>query len=341
MQLSDAGDQLVSRPSPNATNNPGWFNNDPTASSPATVVDPDLLNAIMAEMEAIATLNSQSLSKANTAQVLAGIQYLIAQGVGLNQGRLSYSSASAIVFGPKNGTAIRIAGTLLSIPAAGVSIANTGVEVGGVANQSLADSTTYDVYLKNVSGTLTPSFYVDGGGGTHMTDTTAGNIGTEVYSNSGTPDSTRSYIGKIRTNASGQFVDTASNRLVASWFNQRQRDFSGANTSGATTTSNSAVELTTSSRVNVLTWGDEATYATCVGYSAATNINGAQTQVGLNGSIVGTPTQDTNNTNGNNAQAAGYAGTPTEGLQTFSPFGLAGSSATGTFVVAIVGTAMI
>jgi hypothetical protein len=103
-------------------------------------------------------------------------------------GRLVFSSATQLLFNPFLGDFIQINSVQYPIPSAGVAIANTGVEIAGTAGQNLVASTTYDVYLKVVAGVLTASFWLDAGGGTHMTSTTAGNFGVEVRNNSGAPD---------------------------------------------------------------------------------------------------------------------------------------------------------
>jgi len=127
-------------------------------------------------------------------------------------GQLSYVSATALSFGPKNGGYTIINGAALPIPAAGiVGLANTGVYVNGVAGQNLAASTLYYVYAFNNSGVITADFSTTG----HATSSTPGNVGTEIKSG----DDTRSLIGMIRTNASSQFVDSAIQRFVRSWFN--------------------------------------------------------------------------------------------------------------------------
>lgn len=68
MQLLDAGQQIASRPTPNALVSPGWANNAP-ALSPATIADPDTINAIMAELMAFLTLSGQAANKSNVNQV--------------------------------------------------------------------------------------------------------------------------------------------------------------------------------------------------------------------------------------------------------------------------------
>ena len=71
MQLNDAGQQLATRPAPNPTVSPGWFNNAP-ATSPPTIVDADFLNAVQAELLQFLTLTGQAASKLAVNQVAAG-----------------------------------------------------------------------------------------------------------------------------------------------------------------------------------------------------------------------------------------------------------------------------
>lgn len=73
MQLLDAGQQLASRPTPNATVSPGWANNDTTGLTAPTIADPDCWNAVMAELANVVTGTGQTLSKTNVAQIIQGI----------------------------------------------------------------------------------------------------------------------------------------------------------------------------------------------------------------------------------------------------------------------------
>lgn len=53
----------------------------------------------------------------------------------------------------------------------------------------------------------------------HVTDTTPGNEGVKIMQG----DPTRTLVGMVHANASQQFVDSPSQRLVASWFNRRSK----------------------------------------------------------------------------------------------------------------------
>lgn len=167
--------------------------------------------------------------------------------------QLQYVSATQITLVPFNGSNIQIAGIIYSIPAGGISAANTSVYVDGTPGQNLAASTLYYVYLFNNAGVLTVDYSMT----SHASDTAAGNVGIEIKSG----DNTRSLIGMVYTNSSSQFSDSGANRLVASWFNRRQKMGAGNFTANRTTTSNTLVELNSEIRVSVLTWGADAIVA--------------------------------------------------------------------------------
>jgi hypothetical protein len=172
-------------------------------------------------------------------------------------GRLTYVSPTQLKFAPFNGANIRIAGAFLSIPSTGITIDNTGIYLNGSSGQNLAANATYYLYAFNSSGTVTIDFRNDGNG--HITDTTAGNVGTEVRCSVGTtPDSSRTLIGMIRTNASSQFVDSALQRFVRSWFNRRSIQSTSKLSARRTAAGAVWVELESAARCEFLTWNDEA-----------------------------------------------------------------------------------
>lgn len=163
--------------------------------------------------------------------------------------QLQYASATQIKLVPMNGDNIQISGINYPIPSAGVTAANTGVYVNGTANQNLAASTLYYVYLFVNNGTLTIDFSSTG----HVTDTVAGNVGIEIKSG----DNSRSLIGMVYTNGSSQFSDSGANRLVASWFNRTQKTSRGNFTADHTVTATSLIEINSEIRASFLTWGTE------------------------------------------------------------------------------------
>ncbi len=80
MQLLDRGGQLATRPAPNPTVSPGWANNDPTKSTPPTISDPDMLNAIMAEFKTILDAAGITMNKGNVGQLLAALRVVFPVG---------------------------------------------------------------------------------------------------------------------------------------------------------------------------------------------------------------------------------------------------------------------
>ncbi len=249
-------------------------------------------------------------------------------------GRLKYVSATQITFAPYNGGIVKIAGALYAVPSAGITAANTSVYVNGTASQNLAASMLYYVYLFNNSGTLTVNFSTTG----HTTDTTAGNVGTEIESG----NNTYTLIGMVYTNTSAQFSDASAFRGVASWFNRRNRDLQSAGLSAAQTTSvNAFVEVSSSSsgRALAVLWGDEGVFLqifgqvvnTSTGQTDYVNIgDGSTTAITANGAegmaLANVGYQDMTT----------YSGTPSEGLHQYYQLACV-TGGTGTFYTQLSG----
>lgn len=188
-------------------------------------------------------------------------------------GRLTFTSATALNFGPLNGDTIRINGTVLQIPSGGIAgCGNTSVFVNGAGSSNLASSTFYYVYAFSNSGTVTCDFRTDGN--KHLPDSTAGNIGTEVRVSSGTTrDSTRTLIGAVFTNGSSQFEqDTGLQGIgavpclcVVSWYNRRTLSVANFPASVNPTCSAGCIFGTnyaeidaTNERIEFLSWAEDA-----------------------------------------------------------------------------------
>lgn len=315
--------------------------NDPYIDgNPATGVEGSDVPAAAIEYpqrEIINALTAAGLNPSNgdLTQLLQAIKLLGAVNAPADGGRLQYASATQLKYVPSKADYAKVNGVLVPIPAAGVPIANTGVEVGGVAAQNLAANSNYDLYLKSTAGVLAPSFYLDAGGGTHMSDTTAGNIGTEVRSNAGVPDSTRSIIAKVRTNGAGQFQLQSAGGFI-NWFNSEQVAIAGANTSGASTASGTPVEIATAARITILTWGGKVSSLKIVGYAANSAPGcGFEPLIGIDGAVVGTTVAGTSAAAGNSNPALNsYDGVLSEGSHVISPWGMANLGGTATFNVA-------
>jgi hypothetical protein len=274
-----------------------------------------------------------NLGSAGGFQLVGGVSSAASQAIPADAGILTYFGTTSIVFSPRNGSYIKINGVFYTIPSTGLSIANTGVEVNGTGSSSLANSTCYDVYLKvvSVSGvlTLTPSFYTDSGGGTHMTDTTAGNVGVEVRNNGGTPDSTRTLIGKVLTNGSGQFQGYSSAHVIGvlSWFNRVQK---ATIVAGNFTISNTAplAEISTSGRANFITWGEEACWGIADGNWTASNGSTTEVSMGIDGTGYDAVVQNAALSGSTLPYSVSWRGPLTEGFHTASLFGFAGAGTT-------------
>lgn len=105
-------------------------------------------------------------------------------------GYFSFSSSTLVQFCPENGALAQVAGAALTIPSACVTAANTSVQVFSTGSASstanLANSTLYYAGVLNNSGSLAIAFF-PASAYSHMPDTTAGNLGVEVLSSSGSP----------------------------------------------------------------------------------------------------------------------------------------------------------
>ena len=159
----------------------------------------------------------------------------VSQEVG--QCRLVATSSTVLTLTPINGQLIKIAGTIYSIPSAGVTLSNSG----------LSSSTRYYIYANISGGNVTLSASATA----YATDTTAGNVGVRIKSG----DNAFTLVGMIYTNASSQFVDTAANRQVLSYFNRRDRHLLGS-ASNYTTTSTTMV-VVTPILISSLNWADD------------------------------------------------------------------------------------
>ena len=202
-------------------------------------------------------------------------------------GRFSYVSSVAVSFTPFRGDLLKINGSLLQISTGGVSGgSNTSVYVNGSSNTNLASSTFYYVYAFNNSGTPTFDFRTDGNG--HITDTTANNIGVEVRCSSGTnPDPTRTLIGMVRTGSASQFVDTATQNFVRSWFNEPPQTLLTEFTSTVTTTNTSYSALSADFTLEFLSFtGENVQFGINGQFFNGTTNDGAATSIGIDSSTV-------------------------------------------------------
>lgn len=176
------------------------------------------------------------------------IEMMIAAAHG--QCRLAYVSGTQLKLSPCNGQNLNIAGLPQRVPAAGVTVANTG----------LAASTLYYVYAYMNAGTMTLELSTTG----HSTHTN----GVEIK----TGDSTRTLVGMCYTNGStpGQFQDSGAVIGVLSYFNRQRKLGKAKFTANRTAAASAGVfaEVNTEIRVSFLTWADEPVrQAICGGWA--------------------------------------------------------------------------
>lgn len=285
------------------------------------------------------TLNENVLDDGNLASLItlltSAIQAAPAARLAHGECRLSYVSATSLKLSPLNGSNIIIDGVQCQIPSAGVSAANTGVLVNG-ASGNLAASTAYYVSLYNNAGTLALAFWAQSTY-SHMPDTTAGNIGVEVISSSGTPNSEHTLVGWVYVDSSGHFNDANTSRTVLSWFNRQRKPLIGPGTNNATSVSGSMGELTTVARALFGVWSDDNPVFYLSGFASNSTVTTTNAEVAIDGAAASSGTLSTATsaaTNANCAHSAIGSGSLSEGYHYATPFGSVGSG-TGTFNVCV------
>lgn len=154
------------------------------------------------------------------------------------QCRLTFQSSTQVRLIPYNGSRIVINGSIQIIPSAGVNLSNSG----------LTAATLYYIYAYMSAGVMT----LEASATTHATDTTTG---VEIKNG----DATRTLVGMVYMGAGspGTFVDSVTQRFVASWFNRRERELYASANPG-TKTNTSVGELNASLQLQFVTWADEA-----------------------------------------------------------------------------------
>ncbi|GEM_PF-2210994 len=243
--------------------------------------------------------------------------------------RLAFVSTTSIALNPHDGNHVKINGVLYALPSGGVTSANTNTFVSGVGSSNLAASTAYLVYLFNNGGTLALDFWPIAGG--HVTDTSAGNVGVEVRSNSGTPDSTRTLVGAVLTNGSAQFQANSGAIIgVANWFNRRR--FAVSSAYSASTSSTSVVALS-GTALTYFQWADEElAFMSWLGTTSLTTTNGFITAIGFNTTqyLAVSPSQPVGGVPINSSFSGHSAGAGAEGFLNLNLIGQVGGG-TGTW----------
>lgn len=283
------------------------------SSAIGTDVQAYMAPASQAEMESGTEVALRAMSPLRVKQAISASSSSAAHG----QCRL-FKSGSNILLIPYNGNKIIINGVSQTIPAAGVSLAPTGL-TGGV----------YYIYAYMNGGTMT----LEASATARATSTTAGNKGVAIKSG----DDTRSLVGLVYSN-SAAFTDAYSGRLVLSWFNRRNITGRAWLTTNRSTTSTSISEINTEARVYFLTWADEAVYSSANG--AASNSAAFQSTdmaIGWDGvSVLGGISKQANTTataiNSISVTSVAEVGQLAENAVHYVVLGGGVSSGTGTFI---------
>jgi hypothetical protein len=215
---------------PGATGDGHFTDGNPVGGIPATVVTDDFMNDVQDELLNILAAAGVTPAINTPNQVLASLAVLLG---GHGRCRLSVASTTSLSLKPLGGNTVVVNGGILRIPAAGISVTNSG----------LAANTTYYVYLSGT--TAAPVLELSATG--HSTHTN----GVEIK----TGDPTRTLVGMVRTDASILFVDSALLRYCINWFNRRSISCS---TYGVGFTVTGGGEVSSTLRNQFLTWADEA-----------------------------------------------------------------------------------
>lgn len=238
------------------------------------------------------------------------------------QARFTYSSASVCVLRPYQGRYVTFpSGLRAPIPSAGISTTVNNCYLNGVSGQSLSASTRYYAYLWNQGSVAVPNYVIDWSTTGHTTDT---NTGIEIKSG----DATRVLVGMAYPTAGPAFQDSATARLVASWFNRRPTMLSNRFTTDRSTSATGYTEINSEIRCEFVSWGD----ALGVAYAGNASSNAGSISIfggpSLDGASVGFPaTKAYATTVGQTMGTAGVL-TPSEGYHYVTYMG-AVSSGTG------------
>ncbi|MEY9466279.1 hypothetical protein ABH973_006692 [Bradyrhizobium ottawaense] len=178
-------------------------------------------------------------------------------------------SGSNLVLLPFGGDQLSIDGRPRGIPSGGVSLAPTGLTPG----------TNYFIYAAMSGATM----ILEAATTIHATNNAPGANGLEVKNN----DGTRTLVGFARVVTGPAWADTATQRLVRSWFNCDAVDLTGATDSSTTNATGTMTEATVST-CEFLCWSFEVVEAYTVGTITNTvNSGNVASQIYIDGAAVG------------------------------------------------------
>jgi hypothetical protein len=235
------------------------------------------------------------------------------------QCRISMTS-NTLILKPFNGNQLTIGGVNYTIPAAGVTLAATGLAAD-------TNTTWKYVYAYLSSGTMTLEA-VQNTVATWDIDPATGMPVKKAVSG-GALDTSRTLVGMVWCSGAATFG--TGNGDVANWFNRRLTQISAFFTSDRTTTSTTATEINAEIRNNFLSWGEAAQVAyNGIARNSAANITILNYLALDTALFAGTGGQNTANGNVNASLASSII--PTEGRHYATIYGAVLSSSTGTWL---------
>lgn len=174
-----------------------------------------------------------------------------------------------LVLSPKNGNLLTVGGVQCTVPDAGVSLAATGLTPG----------TLYYIYATQSGGVVNALEASTTG---YVVSTTAGNKGVSIKNG----DDARTLVGMARPITGPAWQDTATQRFVRSRFNDPGIVGKTSNVSVLSLGNATNVEISTSLRVEFLSWSGEIVSQKVTGYGY--NTTAGQSMVcspGFNSSV--------------------------------------------------------
>lgn len=233
------------------------------------------------------------------------------------QCQLARTNATTLTLSPKEGNRLLIAGEEQTIPAAGVTLSNSGLSV----------STAYYIYAYMNSSTMT----LEASTTAYATDSDSG-----VTIKSG--DATRTLVGLIRTTAGGEFADSDTQLFTLSYFNRRTKHGVNNFTTDRTTTSNTLTEINSEIRVEFLTWADEAALYLLTGAASNSSAgDNAFAAIGIDGvsTLIATARILADTASNVSQYACAGASQPSEGYHYATVGGRRSSAGTVTYIASL------
>lgn len=215
----------------------------------------------------IASSNSNSAVSfsSGTKDVTNDVPAAFQGGGGFCGGRLTYVSTTSISFARYSGFYIFVNGRFEFIPAAGITMSNSG----------LTAATLYYVYAYMSSGTLT----LEGSTTASATDSTYGH---KIKSG----DATRTLVGMVYMDSGspGTFANTSLKRYTASYYNRLAVSGEGTSVDTASTTSATHVAINSTNKVEFVCWNDEEVWhGSSATLSASFGVSAMYLAVGIDG----------------------------------------------------------